>query len=210
MNEHINLWIGAYLDGELSADRRRQVEDHLAACPACQQQLNHTRQLSAWLHSVPLPANLPSAGGFAASLLPNLPGRPSARTVSPLWTPPGLAWWLIPLAILSGWVAAQIVILLPEWSQVLLPLEISNAAITWLAPGSVLSLWIDLITAGGFAAHLPQELSASALSLVEIAAFWQGSLLQLGLNAVAALLFMSWLAGLAARRIHLAHQRENG
>lgn len=205
MDEHVNHWIGAYLDGELGEDRRRQVEAHLGACPDCRREMEDTRKLSSWLHGVPLPQRLPSAGDFAASLAARLPERPQARAGAGRWTTPSLGWWLVPLGILSGWLAVQILLLLPEWIQALLPLGISNAALAWLAPGPSLGLWAGLIFG-----DLPQEVGATVISLLEFGALWQAALLRLGLDALAALLFMSWLAGLAARRIHLAHQWENG
>jgi len=47
--------INAYYDGELPADRRAAVEEHLAACPACQAQLQQCLRLSGLLAQLPLP-----------------------------------------------------------------------------------------------------------------------------------------------------------
>jgi anti-sigma factor RsiW len=211
MNEHVSQWTGAYLDGELGADRRAQVEAHLAACPACRQELEGIRQLSTWLQGVPLPESLPSPGNFAARLAPRLPARPPARpAASPVWTAPGPVWWLIPLSILGGWLAFQIIyqaaFLLQEWSWALAPLAFLNAILAWLNPAAFAGAWIDLAAPG-----LQNAIGLGVPPwLAEYTALWQGLAVQFGLNTLAALLFMSWLAGLAARRIHLAYQREAG
>jgi len=42
----------AYVDGELAADERRAVEDHVAACPACRMELDALRRAAARLRSL--------------------------------------------------------------------------------------------------------------------------------------------------------------
>jgi anti-sigma factor RsiW len=32
MDEHVNQWLGAYLDGELNGEKRRMVKAHLETC----------------------------------------------------------------------------------------------------------------------------------------------------------------------------------
>ena len=49
MIEHVNEWLGAYLDGELRGLRLRQVESHLAECSVCHSELESLRNLSALL-----------------------------------------------------------------------------------------------------------------------------------------------------------------
>jgi predicted anti-sigma-YlaC factor YlaD len=198
MNEHVNQLIGAYLDGELGQDRRAQIEAHLESCQACQQELRAARRLSTWLQADWLPQDLPSAEEFAARLAPRLPGIAPA---APRWSTPEPVWWLIPLVILGSWLAVQIAILLSGWGWALAPLGFSNAVLAWLAPDIFMSLGIDLATES-----LQPALGVIFPTwLVEYASLWGTSLVLLGLDAIAALLFMSWLAGLAARRIHLAH-----
>jgi anti-sigma factor (TIGR02949 family) len=43
--EEADRFLDAYLDGELEPDKRAELEQHLADCPECKQQLNRLRQL---------------------------------------------------------------------------------------------------------------------------------------------------------------------
>ena len=49
MNEHLNEWLDAYLDGELTPPHQRQVEAHLAHCPECRALLKQRRALASLL-----------------------------------------------------------------------------------------------------------------------------------------------------------------
>ena len=199
MSEHVKQWIDAYLDGELQGVRREHVEAHLAGCASCRQELQAARRLSGYLRSSPLSEDLPFAEDFAAGLVNRLPERSRA---APRGTTPGLVWWLIPLGILGAWISAQLIFLLKEWSWALGPLSFVNGALAWLAPNLLGNAWLDL-AAAPFRQALGQAGTAWA---VEFTAFWQGDLLRFALNAAVALLFLSWLAGLWARRAHLSVQ----
>ncbi len=99
MDRHVERWLEAYVDGELSDARRRQVETHLRQCARCRARLDELRSLSAWLRRVPAPRPTLSAEQFAAAVVARLPKRPpllgrAADAPSP-W------WWSVPLVLLA-------------------------------------------------------------------------------------------------------------
>jgi len=93
MNTHLaREWLSGYLDGQVSAGERRQVEAHLAGCAACRQDLNGLRRTATLVRTLPpvaAPAILRSA--VRARLTPNhTPAgtrvRPWAQSLSrPTW-----------------------------------------------------------------------------------------------------------------------------
>jgi anti-sigma factor RsiW len=63
-NDAVREWLGAYLDGELNAERRAWVQYHLARCAMCRHELEELRNLSSLLHADPLPVSQCSADQF--------------------------------------------------------------------------------------------------------------------------------------------------
>jgi hypothetical protein len=59
--EHVQEWLSAYLDEELDAEDRAEVQAHLVNCVDCRQQLDDLRALDGWARALPPPA-LPSEG----------------------------------------------------------------------------------------------------------------------------------------------------
>lgn len=72
MSPHVSELLGAYHDGELTADRRQQVEEHLQDCPACRAELEALEELSTFLKADPVPDQTPSER-FAAQVQLRLP-----------------------------------------------------------------------------------------------------------------------------------------
>lgn len=62
-----------YLDGELAGPERREIEEHLAVCPACRRALEDRRTLNVAFFSL-RPIEVPP--GFAAAVLARLPDEP--------------------------------------------------------------------------------------------------------------------------------------
>jgi len=54
--------LSAYLDGRLSERRQRRLEEHLAACPACERELNELRSVVEAVKSLP---TVPAPRSFA-------------------------------------------------------------------------------------------------------------------------------------------------
>ena len=143
MNQHVLEWLPAYHDGELSASRQRQVQDHLATCPTCLAELKDLESLSGLLKTNIAP-ELTSPERFAAQVQLRLPRRPLPSATTSEKTIPR---WVLgaPLALIAAWAfllaALWITSFLLGANWVLGP---QNLLFTgWFAP-------VDLIeTAGG-------------------------------------------------------------
>lgn len=61
MDEHVNQWLGAYLDGELNVEKQNKVKVHLASCRSCQVELEELKS----------PSNLLKAAARENSLTPD-------------------------------------------------------------------------------------------------------------------------------------------
>lgn len=109
----------AYLDGALPRDLRRQVEEHVQLCPACDRRLDTLRQLFENLAGLP---EVTLERDLTASVIARLPARPHATGVS--FSRSLAAQWGVVLGV-AFWAASLVVetIRLPatEWFlQVLL------------------------------------------------------------------------------------------
>ncbi len=106
-NDYVKEWLGAYLDGELSDERRAWVENHLAGCPDCRKELDELRALSNLLHAVPAPATGLSNAEFTRQVTRRLPQpvRPFGRRALQI----GLRY--APLGLFGIWAFFQAVIL---------------------------------------------------------------------------------------------------
>jgi anti-sigma factor RsiW len=183
----IREWLGAYLDGELNADRRAWVEDHLATCPACQAEMRSLRALSDLLHADPEPV-------FAHDRRP-LPVF-SARRVERegVYRPGALRW--VPLVLFGLWAFLQAAVLasgLLLLGQAFFPLA---APAIFPGDASLLPLsWVDMLLTffgmGSLPAALASAAASPALKLL---------LLEIGITIVIGLLFLSWLAGAYSHR----------
>jgi predicted anti-sigma-YlaC factor YlaD len=100
--QHINHLLDQYYDGELGPARRRQVETHLAVCPACRAELEQMRQLSALLQGVPLPDAFSSPQLFGAQVALRVSRQQVERSRYP-----GAAWHVVPVLLLCGVVVQQ-------------------------------------------------------------------------------------------------------
>ena len=89
--------LSGYLDGELRAAERRWWEEHLAHCPACRDELDRLRALSASLRRE-LPPTEPSSA-FREDLRRLLRSEPASRArprlPRPRWAPAALAAGLV-------------------------------------------------------------------------------------------------------------------
>ena len=93
---HIEAWIDAYLDGELSPSAASKIEIHLESCPGCLALLKSRQGLSGLLQSAPLPEEFKSVDRFAADVRLQLRARPARRRGL------GWEWYALPLALLLG------------------------------------------------------------------------------------------------------------
>jgi len=101
--EHVTFWLEAYLDNEVSAGLRDQIENHLAGCPTCQDELAELENLSAMLQSVPGPKFYSSDSAFARQVLERL-----SQPDTPLWKQFfQMTWRYAPLMIFTVWAFVQ-------------------------------------------------------------------------------------------------------
>jgi predicted anti-sigma-YlaC factor YlaD len=75
MDEHVQVWLEAYHDGELHGRRLKQVEEHLARCAECRSEMDRLGALSALLQENPAPSGLTPPDRFAAQVGLRLPRR---------------------------------------------------------------------------------------------------------------------------------------
>lgn len=197
MSEHttdyVKEWLGAYLDGELSADRRSWVEEHLATCPACQQELLALRALSKLLHADPAPAPFLEPEAFSRQVLKQLP-----RPVQPAWQRAlRLGLRFTPLGLFSVWAFFQAVIWVS--SVLLYALRVFPQVEQGLAV--LTPAWNDRgysLLGGGLLSRMFAWSGMDALTGQIGVSIWFGplTLINLAFLALLAVLFFAWLAGL--------------
>ena len=110
MSNHVIEWLNAYLDGELKGNRLQQVEEHLAACEVCQNELDSLQSLSGLLQTVPA-LEFPSPERFATQVNLLLPQKRTATPNSQLFE---IGWWMIPVGLLAVWVLISTAVLLGD------------------------------------------------------------------------------------------------
>jgi anti-sigma factor RsiW len=112
MNGHADLWIDAYIDGELNPAQTRQVEAHLQGCPGCQALLEERRSLISLLQEVPPAGGLKPERQFVSEVNLRLAREqdeaPEAKRAFRL----KVAWVAAPAALLLAWAFVQTVGLL--------------------------------------------------------------------------------------------------
>ena len=188
MNQHLNRWLDAYLDGELNESQQTWVEDHLASCPQCQSLLAQRRSLSSLLRSAPSANVQKPASQFVSEvrLRAGLRYRRATTTAQPIVTWPSV-WQYFPLALLLSWAFIQsvsivsiLVALIPGFNQVL------EQTASGLGPPFALS-WLE-------------EASLNGLSLANLKVFLPVDLFSwswiasLTIVSIGALIYLGWLA----------------
>jgi anti-sigma factor RsiW len=79
MNPHVSELLAAYHDGELTSNRRQQVEQHIQDCRTCRTELESFEALSSLLKTDLVPHQTPPQR-FAAQVQLRLPRALSSRT----------------------------------------------------------------------------------------------------------------------------------
>ena len=193
MTEHVTRWLAAYHDGELKGLRLRQVESHLAACPACRAELAEMESLSTLLQVAPSAETPTSPDRFVAQvqlLLPRRPTQPTWRRVLER------VWQLAPAGLLGAWAIAQAVFIVATVVLIALQLGLGGDLVSGPDPGA----------AGGITELLGadvglQEVGRIALQLLSAGgSLGSGFLLNLVLMVGFGLLYWSWLATWWIRR----------
>jgi len=117
MSDHLDGWIDATLDGELTGLQVRRVEAHLAQCAECRDLLEQRKSLSAWLGEVPSAAGIKPEARFVAEVELRLRDRRISPGLSKLalhWS-----WQLVPVFLLGGYAFVQAVLFLNSFAWAL-------------------------------------------------------------------------------------------
>jgi len=187
MNKHLNIWLDAYLDGELPASQQALVEDHLAACPQCRALLARRNSLSSLLQTTPSATPRKPAKQFVAEVsvrASHYSHRPQVTVVAPTRF---RLFQFAPLILLLAWAFIQsvsmltfLIGLIPGAGQILeqsaMDLSVS-AAFSWLGNSNL------------------AEASLESLGLVLPLDFLSWNwITSLFLLVGGALIYLSWLA----------------
>jgi anti-sigma factor RsiW len=190
MDEHVNQWLGAYLDGELNGEKQRMVKEHLARCQACQAELEELRRLSTLLKTAARENRLTPPARFAAQVALKLP----RRQAQPL---PGavarVGWWLVPAGILSAWVFLQAVMVVSGLALAAALASPLNGSLAWLSNlgGQNLATSAVLNLVDG---RLGETVKSVLLYVGNGADLGWSLVVPVVFQAALALLFVSWLA----------------
>lgn len=178
MNEHLDVWMDAYLDGEMSAAQRQQAEGHLAHCAECRRLLAERQALSSLLGQLPPAANLMPESAFTAKVNQRLTPRPT-------WIPqvPPMSWVLIPLGLLVLLSFVETIFVM--------------SSLAGFIPGVAQLLASAVTFQNGLA--LPEPLGAFMGLIPHLDPFdWNWFTVLLVMGAIS-LVYVSWLAGWWAR-----------
>ncbi|MGF1505656.1 MAG: anti-sigma factor family protein [Anaerolineae bacterium] len=173
MDKHVTQWLGAYYDGELSGRRLQQVEEHLATCEQCQEELDALSAISSWLHSEqPFTGELPPER-FVAQVELLLP----REQIEPHWTSRLISrgWQMMPIILAAGWVLLQTLVVvylfvnrlgLVELPLLLSPVDCVSHALS--TPTAVQAVWCSV----ALAVRWIWALAAGLLYVSLLAAWW--------------------------------------
>ncbi|MCJ7622313.1 MAG: zf-HC2 domain-containing protein [Anaerolineaceae bacterium] len=139
MSEHVNRWLEAYHDDELSGIRLQQVKDHLQVCKSCQVELGKLEALSDLLQRSPLPDRLTSPELFVAQVRLQLPRREQTRWQKIL----RVGWQISPLGILGVWGFIQSILIVSMVLMFALQLGVGGDLISGFVPPQSGASWLN-------------------------------------------------------------------
>jgi hypothetical protein len=187
MCDELRPLLNAYLDGELHGPRLLQLQNHLASCESCRDELNELRRVSDLLHAAPAPEFMP-ADRFISQLKLQLPRRSLGSPKPVSWV-----WWLVPAGLLFAWFFVQTVFTLSRAISLANATNLLGNAAAWLSGGTQHTLWFDATRV--FFGSQPGSASQSAFSFLDqLNVFGADILGQFFWQAVIVLLYWAWLA----------------
>jgi anti-sigma factor RsiW len=139
MHDEMRTLLNAYLDGEVHGRRLRELEFHLAACEACQNELKELHEVSALLQADPAPEFIPTER-FVAQVTLNLPRRTLRSQPAKPGSP---AWWLVPAGLIGAWFFLQTVFILSDAVTAAKMTGLLGHAFNWMAGSSQETLWFS-------------------------------------------------------------------
>jgi anti-sigma factor RsiW len=193
MHEDMRILLNAYLDGELHDRRLLELQNHLASCAACRNELKELGSVSDLLQAAPAPESIP-VERFVSQLTLLLP----RRTVRDRPVRPGnLAWWLVPAGLIGAWFFVQTAITLTDALTAASMSGLIGQTAGWLGGGQE-SAWFGAITSLISRQAVTTQASLSMLNNVSVftANLVGGFLWQ----AAIVLLYWAWLAAWWLRR----------
>jgi anti-sigma factor RsiW len=98
MSDQWTLWLNAYIDGELEADRTVELEAHLEECVQCRKDLQEMLAVRELLQACPMPEHAGSDARFARSVVRRLPDR-RATVLLPGGDLFRVVWHALPFAL---------------------------------------------------------------------------------------------------------------
>jgi len=204
MCEDMRASLNAYLDGELHGRRMVDVENHLAACAACRNELQELQTVSDLLRAAPAAAFLP-AERFVAQLILRLNAQDTALQLPrrPLRDrpPKPAAWagWLVPAGLLGAWFFIRTIFMLTTALFAADATGLLGQASAWLTGSQPQALWYMAVNSlFGGQVSAAQQSTLSLFNQVNVLGenLFNGFLWQ----AVVVLLYWGWLAAWWLRR----------
>jgi predicted anti-sigma-YlaC factor YlaD len=185
MHEDILPLLNAYLDGELHGTRLLQVQNHLASCEACRNELKELRRVSDLLQAAPAPEFTP-ADRFVANLTLSLPRRPLASQPP---KPGSLLWWLVPAGLLVAWFFVQTAFTLTNVVTAADAAGLLGNASSFFSSGTDHTLWFNALTG-----LLGGQSTGTSLSLLDqVSAFGTSLFTSFLVQAAIVLAYWAWL-----------------
>ena len=137
MSDPIRAKLGAYLDGELDAYSRIEVQAHLKNCQSCREELEELRGLSNMLRAAPQP-EFTAPLDFKAQFMLQLPRRTEVQSPRPNGQ---LLPWLAPVLVLSVWVFIQVTLGVSTVISLANQAGLLGGAAAWVSGGAQQTLW---------------------------------------------------------------------
>jgi len=190
MHEELYQALNAYLDGELSGMRLRQMQTHLESCSTCRNELKELRRVSELLQAAPEPNCLPLER-FISNLALSLPRRNIQEQPA---KPGSLLWWLVPMILIGSWFFLQTTFRLTSLISAFNLAGFFEQAAVLFSSGDARSLWLLFLSL--FSGSSALGLQASTLSLLDLVDGLTADLLaSFTWQALIAGMYWAWLAG---------------
>jgi len=205
MHHRIVELLSAYYDGELSDERRAEVEVHLQSCATCRERLAELQALSNLLSAYSVEVG--AAEDFWQKLSPRLPVRQQIRPSAPLRAPrlSNRPWvFLPPLGLLFSKMLAQAVMiiavtfwgvyalgLLPEWMTRSLNTVV---ALSKIAPRGGPPIPLPSVLPGPLSSLLKYAIGPAAPIASAVTTVITPALIYAVATGAIALLYLAWMA----------------
>lgn len=191
MSDQWTVWLHAYIDGELGADRAVALEAHLEECAGCRKDLQELRALREVLQAYPVAERVDSKADFVRTVVRRLPERQTAGI--PLsWDIFRVVWRALPFSLAGLLAVGQAVLIVSGllWLSLRVGLLDSTrltTLVTGVAPSTGLGPTIGEALANGVLGVVGPLIGAMSPLM------WIGHGYFVGLCGIG-LLYWSWLA----------------